>query len=135
MASVDSHELAQLAADLRMAPTRATRAGKGIMKRGAVEVKRALGKEFESHDYSGRLGAALEFDTVGSDDGLSYRIGELDSAGPSWGIAAIMAWGTSNNAPVVDIMQPARKEAFAIERHIGAAGEQAVLGGSGEART
>lgn len=134
MAGVDNAELAQLAADLKLAPGRAERAGKRIMKRGALEVKRALGKDFESHDYSGRLGAALEFDAE-TTDGLNYRIGELDSAGPSWGIAAIMAFGTSNNAPVVDITQPARKEAFTIERHLGAAGEQAVLGGTGEART
>jgi hypothetical protein len=133
MATVDNHELAQLAADLKLAPGRAKREGARIMKRGALEVKRAMGKDFESHDYSGRLGRALEFEKDDG-DGLAYRIGELDSAGPSWGIAAIMAFGTSNNAPVVDITQPARKEAFAIERHLGAAGEQAVLGGSGTAR-
>jgi hypothetical protein len=64
-----------------------------------------------------------------SPSGLSYDVGELDSAGPSWGIAAIMAFGTVNNAPVVDHEMPARREMFVLEKYLGDAGEEDVLGG------
>lgn len=129
MASVDNHELAQLAADLRMAPARAHRESKRVMKRGALEVKRGMMKEFSGHRYAGHVPGSLEFQQVDG-DGLVYDVGELDSAGPQWGIAAILAYGTSNNAPVVDHTKPAAREGLVLQEKLGDAGEDAVLGGS-----
>lgn len=126
MAGVDNHELAQLAADLKRAPGRAERDSRKIVKRGALEVLRGMRREFSGHNYAGQVPGSLEMQEVGT---LSYDVGELDSGGPQWGIAAILAYGTSNNAPVVDHELPARREAFVIERHLGDAGEDAVLGG------
>jgi hypothetical protein len=128
MASVDNHELAELAADLRLAPGRVKRGAKGVAKKGALEVKRGMQKEFRGHRYAGKLPSALEFEQIDG-DGLAYDIGELDSAGPSWGIAAIMAFGTSNNAPVVDHTKPIHREALVVQEKLADVGEDALLGG------
>lgn len=128
MASVDNHELAQLAADLRLAPGRMERDGKRIVKRGALEVKKRMQKEFSGHRYGGKLPGSLEFQEVAP---LTYDIGELDSAGPSWGIAAIMAFGTSNNAPNVDHTKALTGEADAISDNLGDKGESNILGAGG----
>jgi hypothetical protein len=126
MAFIDNHELAQLAADLQRAPGRIERDAKGILKRGALEVKRGMIKEFSGHSYAPSVNRSLEMQQI---DSLTWDVGELDSSGPQWGIAAILAYGTSNNAPVVDHEAPARREAFVIERYLGDAGEDDVLGG------
>lgn len=130
MASVENGDLARLAADLRLAPGRAQRASKRVMKRGALEVKRGMMKEFSGHRYAGHVPGSLEFQQVDG-DGLVYDVGELDSAGPQWGIAAILAYGTSNNAPVVDHTKPAMREGLVLQEKLGDAGEDAVLGGGG----
>lgn len=100
------------------------------MKRGALEVKRGMMKEFSGHSHAGHVPGSLEFQQVDG-DGLVYDIGELDSAGPQWGIAAILAYGTSNNAPVVDHTKPATREGLVLQEKLGDAGEDAVLGSGG----
>lgn len=127
MAGVDNHELAQLAADLRLAPRRAERQSERVLKKGALEVKRGMQKEFSGHNYAGKVPGSLEFEKAGP---LTYDIGELDSAGPQWGIAAILAFGTSNNAPVVDHTKPLHRETLVVSERLGDAGHDAVLGGS-----
>lgn len=126
MASVDNSELAQLAADLRMAPKRAERQSGRVLKRGALEVKRGMQRDFSGHSYGGGVAGSLEFETAGP---LAYDIGELDSAGPSWGIAAILAFGTSNNAPVVDHTRALHREALVVSEKLADAGQDSVLGG------
>lgn len=128
MASVDNHEVAQLAADLRRAPKRVETAGRKVMKKGALEVKREMAKIFSGHNYAGKVPGSLEFERA-DESGLAYDVGELDSAGPQWGIAAILAYGTSNNAPVVDFTKAGTREGLVISERMGDAGQDAVLGG------
>jgi hypothetical protein len=131
MAGVDS-DLAQLAADLRLAPGRAHRESKRVMKRGALETKKTMQRLFTGHNYAPQVPASLEFEQVDS-DGLVYDVGEIDSDGPQWGLAAILAYGTSNNAPVVDHTRAASREGLVISERLGDAGEDAVLGAGGRA--
>ncbi|WP_232676678.1 hypothetical protein [Nocardioides sp. R-C-SC26] len=97
------------------------------MKRSALGVKRGMQADFSGHRYAGATPGSLEFEAAGTP--LDYRIGELDSAGPQWGLAAILAFGTSNNAPVVDHTAALYRELPQVEHHLGNAGEDAVFGG------
>lgn len=126
----DTSEVDRLAVDLSKAPTRIQRKAPGVMKKGALQIKRGLGREFSGHGHAPHLGTpAFEFEQRDA-AGLAYEIGELDSSGPQWGIAAILQFGTSNNAPSADMTIPLQKEIPAIMRHLGDAAEDSVLGGA-----
>ncbi|MDN4174732.1 hypothetical protein QWY28_17355 [Nocardioides sp. SOB77] len=126
---IDASEVDRLAVDMRGAPLRLQRKARGVMKRGALEIKRGMQDDFSGHRYAGAVPASIEFEQRDA-AGLAYEIGELDSAGPQWGLAAILAFGTSNNAPVVDHTAALRGEAPEIARHLGDAAEDSVLGGA-----
>src|SRR6185436_816065 len=129
--AIDASEVTALAADLKLAPNRMHHKARGISARGALEIKRSMQRLFSGHRYGGKLPASLEYERVEAGGGqYVYDIGELDSAGPSWGIAAIMACGTSNNAPNVDFTRAASREGLVIQERLGDAGEDAVLGGA-----
>ena len=128
MADVDASEVMALAKDLAGAPWRAEREARKVMKRSALGVKRTMQGDFSGHRYAPTVPFSLEFQRVGP---LAYDIGELDSAGKQWGIAAILAYGTSNNAPVVDHTASLHRETPQVVRYLGDAGEDAVFGGPG----
>lgn len=95
------------------------------MKKSALEVKRGMQRDFSGHSYAPRVKYSLEFQSLG---GNAYEIGELDSSGPQWGIAAILAFGTSNNAPVVDHTAALRRETPKMLDYLGRDAEGAVFG-------
>lgn len=127
MVDIDTSEVKALAADLAGAPRRAETEAKRVMKKSALRVKQRMAQDFSGHRYAGSVPGSLEFEALGG-AGLSYEVGELDSGGPQWGIAAILAYGTSNNAPVVDHTAALHAEAPLIEKYLGDGGEDAVLG-------
>lgn len=126
---IDASEVERLGVDLSAAPERVQREARNVMKRSALEVKRGMQDDFSGHRYAGGVPASLEFEPMDG-TGLAYKVGELDSAGRQWGIAAILAYGTSNNAPNVDHKAALRRETPRILLYLGAAGEDAVLGGA-----
>lgn len=126
---IDSSEVESLAVNLSEAPARIQRSAPPVMKRSALEVKRRMQQEFSGHRYAGAVPGSLEFERLDG-LGLSYKVGEIDSAGPQWGLAAILSYGTSNNAPVADHRKSLWQEAPSIIKHLGEAGEDAVLGGA-----
>lgn len=124
---IDSSEVDRLTVDLRGADRRVVEGARPVMKRGALEVKKRMQREFSGHNYAGGVPFSLEFNQTDA-LGLGYEIGELDSAGRQWGIAAILSYGTSNNAPVADHRKALIGEAPAIEKHLGDVAEDSVLG-------
>jgi hypothetical protein len=124
----DTSQVDRLAVDLTGAPKRIQFKARGVMKRGALEIKRKMMDELGGHRYAPSVPSSLEFEQRDA-HGLAYEIGELDSAGPQWGIAAILVYGTSNNAPVADHTLPLRTETPEIAKHLGDAAEDSVLGG------
>lgn len=125
---VDASQVNRLAIDLSGAPERIQHDAHRTMERTALEVKRRMKDDFSGHPYAPHVPLSLEYQRVDT-DGLAYEIGELDSAGPQWGLAAILAFGTSNNAPVVDYTAGLRREIPVMLEHLGANAEDAVLGG------
>lgn len=128
--SIDASEVADLAIDLGGADERMPPEMRKIVKRGALEIKKGMQKDFTGHRYAPEVRLSLEFSQAGSNAFIAQaRIGELDSAGPQWGLAAILAYGTSNNAPVVDHRAALWREVPVVMERLAAAGEDAVLGG------
>lgn len=125
---IDASEVDRLAVDMRGADRRIIEGARPVMKRAAVNVKRRMRRDFSGHKYAGGVPFSLEFEQTDA-HGLGYEIGELDSAGRQWGLAAILAYGTSNNAPVVDHTAALRGEAPLLDKHLGDVAEDAVLGG------
>lgn len=125
----DTSQVDRLAVDLSEAPKRLQFAAPKTMKRSALEIKRRMIEEFSGHGHAPYVQGSFEFEQRDG-LGLSYEIGELDSAGPQWGIAAILAFGTSNNSPVADHTKGLRLEAPIMLNHLGADAEDAVLGGA-----
>ncbi len=125
---IDASEVDQLAVDISKAPKRLQLGARRTMKRGAVNIKRYMQDELSGHRYAGGVPASVEFQQRDA-HGLRYEIGELDSAGPQWGLAGILVYGTSNNAPVADHRKALTRETPALLTYLGADAEDAVLGG------
>lgn len=126
----DTSEVDRLVVDMSGAPGRMQRRTPRTMKRTALGIKTRMQDEFSGHRQARGVPLSLEFqqrDRIG----LSYEIGELDSAGVQWGLAAILAFGTSNNAPVADHTAALRLETPAMVRHLGNDAEESVFGARG----
>lgn len=123
----DTSEVDRLAVDLRQAPKRLQFKARGVMKKGALNIKNLMREEFSGHSYAPAVPFSFEMEPRGE---FAWEIGELDSGGPQWGIAAILAYGTSNNAPVADHVKALRLETPNIMRHLADEAEDAVLGGA-----
>lgn len=126
--NIDASQVDRLAVDLTGAPKRIQFAARKTMKKTALQIKSRMIEEFSGHGHAPYVQGSFEFQqTDGA--GFAYEIGELDSGGPQWGIAAILAYGTSNNAPVADHRLPLRLETPVMLRHLGDDAEDSVLGG------
>jgi len=125
----DTSQVNRLAVDLSEAPKRLQFRARKTMKRSALEIKRRMAKDFSGHRQAGGVPFSLEFQQLDA-AGFAYEIGELDSAGRQWGLAAILAYGTSNNAPVVDHTAGLWREAPVMAMHLGDDAEDSVFGGA-----
>lgn len=126
----DTSEVDRLTVDLTGAPRRVVENARPVMKKAAASVRRRMQNDFRGHRYAGSVPASLESQQRDA-HGLAFEIGELDSSGAQWGLAAILAYGTSNNAPVVDHSASLRRVAPQLEKNLGDAGEDSVLGARG----
>lgn len=127
MVHIDASEVDRLTVDLSQADRRVVEGARPVMKRGALGIKRRMQKEFSGHRFAGGVPFSLEFEQRDA-HGLAYEIGELDSAGRQWGLAAILSYGTSNNAPVADHRKALIGEVPLLEKHLGDVAEDSVLG-------
>lgn len=125
----DTREVNRLAVDMTGAPKRMQFKTRKVMKRSALGIKTRMQEEFSGHRQARGVPASMEMQQLDA-LGYTWEIGELDSAGPQWGLAAILAYGTSNNAPVADHTAALRGELPLIEKYLGDAGEDSVLGGA-----
>ena len=124
---VDTSDARRFGIDLSNASGRLQRRAPRTMKKSALQIKRRMAEDFSGHRYAGAVPASLEFQQL-DPLGLRFEIGELDSGGPQWGLAAILAFGTSNNAPVVDHTAALWREAPVMLNHLGGDAADSVFG-------
>lgn len=122
----DTAQVDALALDLSEAPKRMQLAARKTMKKSALSIKRRMQEEFSGHRYAGAVPMSLEMEQRGE---FAWEIGELNSAGPQWGLAAILSYGTSNNAPVADHRKSLLEETPIMMAYLGVDAKDAVLGG------
>lgn len=90
--------LLSLAADIGRAEALAPTIMAKVIEVGANKIKRQMRVDFTGHRYAPLIPDAIGYDI----EGLTATIG-VDKDGPQGGLGNILAYGTSNNAPVVDI--------------------------------
>ncbi len=123
----DTTELNRLVADLTAAPGRVQRKAPAVFARGAFEIKGRIKRAAKGHGHLPQLDAHVSYDKLGP---LEYEIG-FDKVGQG-SLANIAVFGSVNNDPVMESpVMIARYERPQIERHLGDAGVEAVLGGDG----
>ena len=121
----DTSELNRLAVDLSEAPGRIQRKAPAVFARGAFEIKNRIKRAASGHGHLPTLDAHVSYDRLGP---LKYEIG-FNKVGQG-NLANIAVYGSINNAPVMESpAKLARPELREIERHLGDAGEESVLGG------
>ena len=125
----DTSEVNRLAVDLSQAPGRIQRKAPKVFEVGANKIKKTLRADASGHDYlKSGFAAKVNYDRFGP---LDYEVG-FDDEGQGE-LANIAVFGSINNAPVVKSpLEHARLELPSIERHLGDAGEESVLGGERE---
>lgn len=124
----DTSQVNRLAVDLSEAPGRMQRKAPGVFARGAFEIKNRIKRAASGHDYLPGLSSNVSYTKFAP---LDFEIG-FDKVGQG-NLANIAAFGSINNAPVMESpAMLARPELLEIERHLGDAGEESVLGGGRE---
>jgi len=123
----DTSEVKQLAADLSRAPGRIQRRAPKVFEVAANKIKRGMRRDASGHNYLSGLPSTVNYDHLG---GLNYEIG-FDKVGQG-NLANFAAFGSINNAPVLDLNAPLRREVPFILRALAGAGEDSVLGGDGD---
>lgn len=133
--SIDRSELNELALDLSKAPGRIQRRVPKVLRRGALEVKRGMARDFFSQPkvaghrgYYPHVARAVSYDELTPFD---FEIG-VDKNAEQGPLANILAFGSVNNAPVVDQTASLRREMPKIQMHLGDAAEDCVLSDKGE---
>ena len=121
----DTSEVDRLAADLSKAPARIQRSAPKVFARAAFEIKKGMKRDASGHRHLPQLDQHVSYDRLGL---LDYEIG-FDKVGQG-NLANFAAFGSINNAPVMDHTAALRHEIPEIMRHLGDEGEDAVLGGA-----
>lgn len=120
----DTSEVDHLSVDLSEAPGRIQRKAPRVIARGAHEIRNRIERAASGHAFLPYLNEYVTDERLGP---LTYEIG-FDKSGQG-NLANIAVYGSINNAPVMaSPAEIARLELGEIERGMGDAGEDAVLG-------
>ncbi|SFO59740.1 hypothetical protein [Amycolatopsis rubida] len=107
MADVDMSQVDQLARDLEAIPEKTLPKFRKVVEKGAVNIKNGMRRDAQGHPTFAHFPRSITYDT--KDDGLAAEIGP-DKALIQGALGNIVYFGTSKNAPVLDINGPLRKE-------------------------
>ena len=119
----DTSEVNRLALDLSNADGRLrTKAGQ-VLYVGANKIKKGMKADASGHGHLPTLDAHVSYDKLGA---FEYEIG-FDKVGQGH-LANIAAFGSVNNAPVMDHTAALRRETPHIVEKLGDAAEDSVLG-------
>lgn len=126
MKTVDFSQVRELARDLENAGDGVDSSMRQIMKRGALQIKKGMRRDFSGHSFLPEVPRYINFDGGAFGGDIEYEIG-VDRRGQG-ALANILAYGDGTRGPYVDYTAPLHREAPQVERHTADAGEQAPLG-------
>lgn len=107
MADVDMSQVDKLADDLEAVPEKIRPKVKQVVAKGAVNVKNGMRSDASGHPTFRHFPRSISYDTT--DDGLGAEIGP-DKALIQGALGNLLYFGSSKNAPVLDINGPLNKE-------------------------
>lgn len=106
MASVDTHELDQLADDLADVPAETRPKFRAVVEKGALNVKNGLRADAAGHPTYRLFPLSITYDLVGE---FAAEIGP-DKGRVQGALGNILYFGTSKNAPQLNLEGPLARE-------------------------
>ena len=94
---VDVSQLRELISDLDGVPREVTRQVPGVVKKGALNIKKSMQADFRGSRHFGQIARSINFDVTADADGFEAEVGPDKSvarAGAS--LAHIAYWGGAN---------------------------------------
>jgi len=107
MATLDTSELDALNRELEQIPAEKLPQLKRVVTKGAVNIKNGMRVDAASGGSYRHFSRSISFDEI--DGGLGAEIGP-DKSRVQGALGNILYFGTSKNAPVLDLEGPLRKE-------------------------
>lgn len=111
--SIDWSQVEKLADDLESVPERLQAPFEKVVEKGALNVKNGMKADAHNSGHYRYFASSITYDR----DGLEAEIGP-DKGRTQGALGNILYFGTSNNAPVLDINGPLNREAPEFERQI-----------------
>ena len=111
MATVDTHELDALADDLEQIPADKMPEFKKVVERGALNIKNELRADAAGHPTYRYFPTSISYDMTGE---LEAEIGP-DKGRVQGALGNILYFGTSKNAPQLDLEGPLHRETQRFE--------------------
>lgn len=116
MATFDTHEVRQLAVDLGKVSHRVVPEVAKVVSKGALNIKTQLADEAKSSGHYKHFSRSINYDLKRG--GLEAVIGP-DKSKMQGALGNILYFGTSKNAPVLDINSPLDAEEPRFEKALG----------------
>ena len=122
---LDSSEVHALAGQMRMAPARAMLALAPVAHTAGNKMKSGLRSQARGHRRLAGLPAGISYEVDVTPTQVKVEAGWFNPTGQGH-LENIAAFGTSRNAPVMDIMQPLNAEVPAFMRWVAKVGSEAL---------
>lgn len=114
---VDDSDLRVLSRDLTGAAVKALPEVRKVIQRGALNIKRDMQEDAGGHPHFPHFPSSITYDTKLTPGGIEAEIGP-DKSRPQGALGNILYFGTSNNAPVLDIEVGIRAEEPRLDKHL-----------------
>jgi hypothetical protein len=124
MPDFDTSELSALANDLMAAPAKVIPALVPVANKAGVNMKRRMASAASGHSHLPGLGRTVEYDVEVDATSVTVTTGFRKEG--QGNLANIAAFGSSNNAPVMDITEPLAAEVPAFVRYALKAASEAI---------
>lgn len=121
---IDTSEVYALAASLQAAPARVMVAIVPIASRAGLAIKRTMKADASGHRHLPGLSAHVEYDLDTSPTEVKVEVGFRKRG--QGNLANIAAFGSINNAPVMDITRPLADEVPKFMRWVAQVGGEAL---------
>lgn len=113
--------LDRLVVDLGKAGRKVTLGSAKVMAVGARKIRDGMREDFTGHAHAPAIPRAVDYTVTG----LAFEVG-VNKNGPQGALGNLLAFGSSNNAAVVDHTAAMRRELPSLQRYLADVAEDAL---------
>src|SRR5690349_15635431 len=124
MREIDTSELDALAAEFTAAPARVMAAIVPVAHKAGVNMKRTMRRDASGHSRLPGLASKVDYTVDASANEVSVEVGFRKEG--QGNLANVAAFGTANNAPVMDITRPLADEVPNFMRWVAKVGSEVL---------